>query len=82
MAELETAFCCDCLKYTTWTKLRTRWRCEGCRTVYPCGHQCLHADCMEERGEVKPDKNGHLSIDRRKPKKEVATEAPPAPDSP
>jgi hypothetical protein len=58
----ETAWCCRCRKYTTWSGTDRRVYCNGCGTDFPCSHQCKHWDCWEEKGLAAPDANGVLKL--------------------
>jgi hypothetical protein len=71
----ETHFCAlNCRKNTTWEMGRTRSRCVGCKTEFPCT-KCRHADCQEARGELVPDEHGVLRAPKKEePREEAKTE--------
>jgi len=67
MAYTEQAHCnTNCHAVTTWSgRSPKRVRCNGCKTPFPCptseGREpCKHWDCMEARGEARPDSHGVL----------------------
>lgn len=59
MTGLEHRWCAGCRAETTWKQGRTRAKCTGCGTEFPCA-ACKHWDCREARGEVAPDAQGVL----------------------
>ncbi len=49
-------------RHHDWKPLKrgsSRERCTKCMDVYPCRHDCAHADCIVDTGRTLPD---HITL--------------------